>query len=343
MIRADQEKSASTDTSQLDIKDIIRHRVGMVRSVSKVGVHDAKNPGKVLDAARAIAMSCIPVETEASFWKAPSGTIRFDGVMSPSGPSALIKDVEIISNPSVPRKVDAMVDDTAVGAVDAARELYSAEVDVGYISRLLSLGLLGRKRKLVPTRWSITASDDMIGKSLKDGILDMPAITSIELYSGELLGNRFEIILLPRSFSFELIEIWLSRSVWSPEETWIGSDREGPEPKKDYSGLAGGYYAARLAVLERLHEMGRQATALALREITEAYWAPLGVWVVRDAARKAMASVPKRCGSLQEAIAEAEGRMRTKAAEWRGHSSLGKPAQATLTGFLQQLEASRTA
>ena len=44
----------------------------------------------------------------------------------------------------------------------------------------------------------------------------------------------------------------------------------------------------RLAVLEHLALLGRQAAVLAVREISEAYWAPLGVWVVREVARKAM-------------------------------------------------------
>ena len=58
---------------------------------------------------------------------------------------------------------------------------------------MLSLGLLGRKRKLVPTRWSITASDDMIGKELKENVLDKPQVNDYYLFSGGDLGNHFGI------------------------------------------------------------------------------------------------------------------------------------------------------
>ena len=82
-------------------------------------------------------------------------------------------------------------------------------------------------------------------------------------------------------------------------------------PRRDTAALAGGYYAARLAALEHLALLGRQAAVLAVREISEAYWAPLGVWVVREVARKAMTSPPLRLGSLPEAMAEMERRIKT--------------------------------
>ncbi len=202
------------------------------------------------------------------------------------------------------------------------------------ISRLLSLGLLGKKRKLVPTRWSITASDDIAGKHLAAAIQDHPLVGDYLLFSGERLANHFEILLAPGSFTYELIEIWLPRSVWSGGEAWIGADREGPGPKKGYSDLAGGYYASRLAVLERLADMRRQSAILAVREITEEYWAPLGVWVVREAARAALAGEPRRFETLEAALADMATRLRTPAREWRPHSELARGAgQTTLARF----------
>jgi hypothetical protein len=225
----------------------------------------------------------------------------------PSGPSGSIEEMEITSNPSIPRKVDEVVDDSDLLAARAVGELYASGVEVDGISRLLSLGLLGKKRKLVPTRWSITASDDIAGKHLIEAIRDHPLINEYLLFSGERLGNHFEVLLAPGSFAYELIEIWLPRSVWSGEEAWIGADREGPGPKKGYSDLAGGYYAARLALLERLTEMRRQASALLVREITEKYWAPLGVMATR---------------------------IRTPSLEWRPSSELVRGAgQTTLARF----------
>jgi len=152
----------------MDIGEIIGLRSSLVRSETKVVVKEAKAPGRLLEACQQIAMSSAPVGTEVSFFKPPQGKLQFDGVLSPSGPSGMLKEMRITTNPLIPRKVDSMVEDRGAGAAEAVGELYSAGTGVEHISRLLSLGLLGKERKLVPTRWSITASDDMIGKALKD-------------------------------------------------------------------------------------------------------------------------------------------------------------------------------
>ena len=57
-------------------------------------------------------------------------------------------------------------------------------------------------------------------------------------------------------------------------------------------GTVGGYYTVRLAILEKLKELKRQASVLALRFITDEYTMPLGVWVTREATRKSMQSKP---------------------------------------------------
>jgi DNA repair protein NreA len=254
-------------------------------------------------------------------------------VLSPSGPSGELKGMQITTNPLIPRKVDQMVEDRGAGAAAAVGELYTSGIGTDHISRMLSLGLLGKRRKLVPTRWSITASDDMIGKLLKERVLDGPQVNDYYLFSGEALGNHFEILAMPRSFSFELVEIWMARSAWA-EEGFIGGDREDARAKKDYSSLAGGYYAARLAVLEYLASRGRQAGVLAVREISESYWAPLGVWVVREVARKAMGAAPQRFGGLNEALEQMEKRIKTPVKQWRKEARLlARPVQKSLMEF----------
>jgi hypothetical protein len=318
----------------MDIGEIIALRSSLVRSEARMEVKGAEMPGKLLESCQQMAMSSAPVGAEVAFLKPPKGKLQFDGVLSPSGLSAEMKRMEITTNPLIPRKVDQIVEDKDVLAADAVEELYSSGIDTGHISRLLSLGLLGKKRKLVPTRWSITASDDMAGKALKDKVIDKPLISDFQLYSGEGLGNHFEILLLPRAYSFELIEIWTAGSLWAPE-VWIGSDSEGLRDRKEYSSLAGGYYAARLAVLEHLALHGRQASALAVREVSKDYWAPLGVWVVRDAARKALSEVPKVFSALDEAIDEMGRRLKTPCSKWKSCSSLASGQfQSSLSNFL---------
>jgi hypothetical protein len=108
----------------------------------------------------------------------------------------------------------------------------------------------------------------------------------------------------------------MPRTVWSGGNTWIEADHEGFGGKTKYSNLAGGYYAARLSALEYLKSIRRQATIFMVREIRPEYWAPLGVWVVREGVREAFSREPEKFGSVEQALAGISGRLQTGASEW---------------------------
>lgn len=314
------EASVFEDTSawaNMQIQDIISMRSRMVRANTNFHVKDARSKeNPLLVKAQELALSRKPVDTEAWFFKAPKQELKFDAVLTPMGPSGLVKNFELAENPNVPKKVDYLVYDTDALAKDAVLELYKGDIPAEHITRLFSIGLLGKERKIVPTRWSITAVDDMAGKELADRIKDFPWVSGIQLFSGTHFGNHFEVLILPQAYAFELIEIWLPKAVWSGESSWIGEDSESYDGKKGYSPLAGGYYASRLPVLEYLTEIKRQASVFVLREITPDYWAPLGVWVVREGMRKALRNPPKKFDSLEAAVLDLAGRISTPKSEW---------------------------
>jgi hypothetical protein len=322
----------------MQIEDIISMRSRMVRANTTLQIKDARSKeNPLLVKAQELALSRKPVDTEAWFFKAPKQELKFDAVLTPMGPSGLVKNFELAENPNVPRKVDYLVYDTDALAKDAVTELLKSDVSTEHITRLFSIGLLGKERKIVPTRWSITAVDDTAGKELADRIRDFPFISDIQLFSGTHFGNHFEVLMLPRAYSFELIEIWLPKAVWSGESSWIGEDSEGLSGKKGYSPLAGGYYAARLAALEYLAEIRKQASVFVLREITPDYWAPLGVWVVREGMRSALRNPPGKFDSLEAAISDLAGRIYTPKTEWIPKASMLSDFrfQTTLNFFLR--------
>jgi hypothetical protein len=303
--------------ANMQIEDIIFMRSRMVRANTNFHIKDARSKeNSFLVKAQELALSRKPVDTEAWFYKIPKQELNFDTILMPMGPSGLVKNFELAENPKVPQKVDYLVYDTDSLAKDAITELLKNDVKTEHIARLFSIGLLGKERKIVPTRWSITAVDDMAGKELIDHIKDFSLISDILLFSGTYFGNSFEVLILPRTYSFELIEIWLQNTIWSGESIWIGEDSEGPSGKKGYSLLAGGYYATRLAVLEYLTEVRKQASVFVLREITPHYWAPLGVWVVREGVRKALKNSPQKFDSLTSAVSDLAGRVSTPKVEW---------------------------
>ncbi|KGK99173.1 hypothetical protein LI82_03855 [Methanococcoides methylutens] len=320
----------------MDIQDVISARCQLVRANTTINIKDAMKPHKLLEKSQELALSRSPVDTEAWFTKPLQQKLKFDSVLTPMGPSGAVKDFDIAENPKVPKKVDYLAYDTDALAKDAICELFRSDIPTEHITRLLSIGLLGQQRKLVPTRWAITATDDMAGKDIIERVRDMPLVSEISVFSGGCFGNYFEIMLVPRVYSFELLEIWMKRSVWSGGSSWIGQDMEDINGKKGYSNLAGGYYAARIAALEYMEDVCRQASVFMIREITPEYWAPLGVWVVREAARNAMSSIPRTFETIEEALDDMAKRVRTPAPEWKAKTKMLSDVrfQRTLDSFL---------
>jgi hypothetical protein len=308
---------------KMNIQDVISSRSQLVRANTGIDVKKARIPDNpLIEKSQELALSKKPVDTEAWFNKPISNKLKFDNVLTPMGPSGDLKKFDITDNPKVPKKVDYLVYDDDALAKDAISELWDGSVPGEHISRLLSIGLLGQERKLVPTRWSITAVDDMVGKDLLTEIRDYQQLNEVTVFSGGVFGNHFEIILIPRMFSFELIEVWMPRTVWSGGNTWIEADHEGFAGKRKYSNLAGGYYAARLGALEYLKSIRRQATIFMVREIRPEYWAPLGVWVVREGVREAFSKGPEKFDSVEQAIAGISSRLKTDKGKWMAQAAM---------------------
>jgi hypothetical protein len=268
------------------------------------------------------------VETEVELLRPPSGRLlaRLDPFAAPMGPGLEAERGRVLGSPVVPRRVDQLVSDGDASATTAAIELHRSGVGEDHIHRLMSVGLLGRTtaRRLVPTRWSITAVDDTLSKGLAVGVRDMQELGEIRLHSGALKGNHFHVLLLPRPWAFEMLEMWARGSLWAAKTTMVG-DREGHEGRSDYARhVTGAYYAARLAVLEHLSSIQRQATTVVYREVTEEYWAPLGVWVIREGVRDAMRSPPERFDDIPSSVRSITSRVRVK--DWHERAQLIKEA-----------------
>ena len=99
--------------------------------------------------------------------------------------------------------------------------------------------------------------------------------------------------MFPEVWNYELFETYVPQNWNFNKPLKNTTDYETYSGRKDYAGnTAGGYYTVRLAILEKLKEMKKQSSVLALRFITDEYTMPLGVWVTRETTRKAMLSKP---------------------------------------------------
>jgi hypothetical protein len=284
----------------------VRHS-NLITGSKRAKITSPLNPNKILETTQEIAMASKSVDIELDFVNKVklNGSPSFDTMSTPLGPSGEVLRAEIVGNANIPRKVDSIVEETDLLANDAVKELGSSSIGESHISRLLSTGLLGKQgnRKLVPTRWSITATDDMLSKNLWEKIRDYSSIDKTLVYKSTYLDNSFYIILTPGIWAYQMIENWTNGSLWSESNQSLKTDWEDNEPRTDYaSNVTGAYYAAKLGVMESLNRSRKSAACLVWRDIGPGYWAPVGVWLIRETVRDAMKQQPKIFDSLNEAV-----------------------------------------
>jgi len=295
-----------------EIPRIIDYRASLINSRFKSNV---KQENKFLETTREIALSSKPVEMDIELKDKPRFRISFHANTPPMGPNAHLTNAKMKENPKISTKVEKVYSENDWKASDAMNYLFKHGFDENFLSRILSIGTLGVKteRKLVPTRWAITATDDNLGKELIKEIKNFKE-ADYEFYFGSYLGNYYMIMFFPDVWSYELFETYMPRTAWNTEnKIQYTTDYELYEGRKTYAeNCVGGYYSVRLAVLEKLKLMKRQAMVLALRFITDDYAVPLGVWVTREAARKALNSKPLKFNEMDTMLNYAKAVVKKK-------------------------------
>ena len=322
------------------ISDILSFRSRMIYSRFKSNIHSVQNPQRFLSVMQEVALASKPADMEFKLEKKPAIRFHAEQRMPIIGNPAPLKAVRFTENIKVERKVDYLVNDTDVKSRTAMQEMHNSGIQTSSIIKLLSAGLLGEKsnRKLVPTRWAITATDSNLSELMLKEIRYFPIISSYLLFNAEYLGNHYEIILIPSAFSYEVLEAKMSGSVWNPSSDTIDFmiDFENWYGRKDYAkNVAGGYYAVRLPVCEYLTRTRKQASVLIMRECRPEYWAPCGVGILRECTRSAFQKQPEKFSSLQEALKAAQTRMRLPTSEFTKRSTLIKEfnSQRKLSNF----------
>ncbi len=295
------------DTSYLDnplrwenvsIGDILYYRSILVMGERRINVYSR------FQELQELAASIKPVDCEAKLERKPNLKILSNGFSPPISPTAPLLSFKVFENPKIPRKVDKIIFDE-VKAKDAVTYLYNCGFNDYYIVRLFSAGLLGVEKRLVPTRWSITAVQDIVADFLRKRISTFESIDEFELYFCEFLGNRYSVLLIPGNYSFELLEVWLRGSIFGSENPRVLCDYEDRKGLKRYPDeTLGAYHAARLSVLEYLRSINRQARVIVFREITPNYYLPVGVWQIRVGVRKALRNKIGVFDDLSEVLAK---------------------------------------
>ena len=287
----------------LGMEEIVELRSSSLRA--KKGENVVSQSNFVSDMVE-IALAKQPVDVELTFKSKPSFNLSFSDIARPTGASVNVEKLNVTENPKIPKQVERIVSDE-LRAVEAAKGLYDLGLDVYKVAVILSAGTLGlvRDKKMVPTRWSITATDDLIFKKLVAQLKENPPVDAYYVYESSYMDNHFQILLMPTLFEYENFEAWFPGSVWndaSNQRPVIVEDYEGFRGRKGYAREGGGYYAARLAVAEALHKMKRQAGVVVFREVHPRYFIPLGVWVVRETVRAAFRKRAEKFETKEDAL-----------------------------------------
>ena len=318
--------------------EIVSFRSMLIRGKHRVHVRRFEKAGKIIDKTRELALAVKPVDVELLLTKKPHGSIFLDDEVQPFGPSAPIRDL-LLSTTRWDQNVERAYNDTDLKAVPAVLELYDEGVSVTKIQRAFSVGAFGLEdnRRLVPTRWSITAVDDIVSKNLMAQVKQFPEINEYRVYESRYLDNVFEILMIPSAWSYEAMEAWYPGTVWNPKgsEAVMYSDWEGYDGRTTYAEIGGCYYAARLAVCDQLVKERRQATVIVLREARPGYIMPVGVWQVRENVRNAMRQKPYAFNTLELALKWIAARFQIPLEQWIRRSELLKSAlfQKKITDF----------
>jgi hypothetical protein len=271
-------------------------------------------------------MASKSAESEATFEKKPISDIQqekelgLDTESPPFGPVAPLKNFKAYSL-SVDQRLENVYYDKDLHAAEAVVDLYQKGVEVSRIHRVLSMGMLGlqKKRKLVPTRWSISATDDIISVNLIRAIYMYSTVDFFEVYKYSHLGNYYSIILIPDDvWSFEMQEAWFDNN----GNLGIGIDFEDAKGLDHYPSIAGAYFAARLGVAEHLLKRRRKAAALVLREIHSDYVMPVGVWQIREGIREALREQKRQVESFEKALSFACMNLSVSKKEWIRNSKI---------------------
>jgi len=289
----------------IPLEQIIDYRYSLLRGKAEAKVTDVRIGNRLIDTLQELAMSSKPVDSEVEFTKKPSGTIYLDDHSQPFGPSAPLKNFKL-QNVSANRMIEKFYYDTDLLSHDAVLELYNSGVEVSKIQKAFSVGMFGLKdnRKLVPTRWSITAVDSMIASTTIDKVKGYEILDKYFLYQYIYMNNIYTALLFPEKWSYEWMEAWFPGTFWNQTlpEADVGGDYESYWGRTTYPSIGGCYFSAKLGAAEALDKMERQATVLILREIHPEFPLPLGVWFVRECVRNLFNRKPEVYEDLNSAL-----------------------------------------
>ncbi|MDD3178096.1 MAG: hypothetical protein PHR26_01120 [Candidatus ainarchaeum sp.] len=200
---------------------------------------------------------------------------------------------KIINNIKISNHIEKITSQGDIKASEAIKYLFKKKEDVYKIQQILSSGSLGinNQKIFVPTKFAITAVDDILSKNILEKTINYNPINEYRLYKFDFYKNKFYIIFMPFKWNFEMME---------GTEDIINNDYELNFAKKEYANnVTGAYYATRLEINKYLEKEKRTASVLVIRDIEKGYESK-GVWVIRESIKCALLEKPEFFKNIEE-------------------------------------------
>ena len=308
----------------MDMNSFLEMRLSLLRGGRPIEVTKASSPDYFLQDLQVMSLSNSPVDVEMVLAKPISGK---EYVLSeytpPMGPSAPLESLHVGTvHPN--RNAEKIFYDTDMKASPGIYSLYKSNLDVTSITRMLSIGALGigKKRRMVPTRWAITATDKVVSDENVEILKRYPSVDKFQAFVRKVSGNLFMAVIAPNSWRFEWGEAWFPGSTWNSfgDRVELMIDHEEYGGRSSYPDIGGCYYSSRLAVSEYLTSIRRSGAPMLWREIYPNFNIPLGVWFVRENVRAMFSSRPVECDTLEEAISYLSSFTKVPIRMWAGRS-----------------------
>ncbi|MGC9208413.1 MAG: hypothetical protein ACP5GH_00945 [Nitrososphaeria archaeon] len=296
----------------LDARSILRIRmqgVGAFRPVNPA--KDVSDPS--IEKLREIALYTGNVTVELEMKKSRP-TMLYDAFAEATYGGGRLERILYYTGGKANRRIEKAYSDRDLKAKEAVLYLESSGINVYKVQQLLSVGALGRERRLVPTRWSITAVDSITSSYYIERIRELKELDSCLLGESYTVGNRIIVMLMPGKFYYEMLESW--GPYYGNRDPEVAMDYEGFLGRTTYAEeVEGAYYAARYSVSKYLYSIGRQARTIVLLEVDRNWIPRLGVWRVREGTELALKNL-RRFESEDEMIRYALSRTYTSARSW---------------------------
>ena len=291
-------------------EDIINYRMNLVRGKQLIKIDDLENP--FVEKLQDISLASKSIDSEATFGKTPTGSM-FTEDSTPHGPSAVIEKFDIDAV-KWDKQLEKTFYDTDLKAADAVVNLHDKNVPFTAMQKAFSVGAIGtkNKRKLVPTRWSITACDSTLADEFLKDVRKFERLDTYRVFEFGALNTYYVIILTPTEWQYEWYEAFIKII---KNEKLIFSDYETNGGKKEYSRVGGCYYTAKMVVLDYLSKIKKQSGVIILREAYENY-IPLGVFNVRENIKEAMARPYIEFETLEDSLKYAGTKLRIPVKEF---------------------------